>query len=147
MIENTINSLRHLCDIIPPLLDKIPEENFSKKPAPEKWSKKEILGHLIDSASNNHQRFVRVQFEEMPRIAYNQNDWNRASRYNQMDKSHLINFWAIYNRHLVEIISRIPRNDLERELEIHEEKPVTLGFVINDYLVHLEHHLHQLVDY
>ena len=147
MIEKTIQSLKFLCDRIPALLEAIPEEEFSKKPAPDKWSKKEILGHLIDSATNNHHRFIRVQFEDKPHIAYDQNEWNRASRYNEMDKSHLIAFWALYNRHLVEIISRIPEKDLERQLVIHELRPVTLGFIINDYIVHLEHHLHQLVEY
>ena len=147
MIEKTIKSLKFLCEKIPPLLDEIPEEEFSKKQAPEKWSKKEILGHLIDSATNNHQRIIRVQFEEKPHIAYNQDEWNRTSRYNEMDKSHLIRFWTLYNRHLIELLSRIPDKDLEKELVIHEPRSVTIGFVINDYIVHLEHHLHQLVQY
>lgn len=147
MKDKTIESLKYLCDTIPPLLEKIPEEEFSRKPAPGKWSKKEIIGHLIDSATNNHHRFVRVQFEDRPHITYDQNEWNRYSRYNEIDSSHLIRFWTIYNLHLIELLKRIPGKDLEREVVIHELRPVTLGFLISDYIVHLEHHLHQLVDY
>lgn len=147
MIEKTIKSLKFICDSIPPMLENISEEEFSKKTSPEKWSKKEILGHLIDSATNNHQRIVRVQFEEKPHIVYDQNEWNKVSRYNEMDKSHLIRFWTLYNLHLIELISRLTEKDLEKELVIHELRPVTIGFVINDYVVHLEHHLHQLVEY
>ena len=147
MIEKTIKSLQSLCERIPSLLEKISDEDFSEKPAPGKWSKKEILGHLIDSATNNHHRFVRTQFENKPFIAYDQNEWNRASRYHEMDKSHLIRFWTLYNLHLLEIMRRIPETDLERELMVHEKEPLKLGYVINDYLVHLEHHLHQLVEY
>lgn len=72
-------------EIIPPLLTAIGEPAFSTKPAPEKWSKKEIIGHLIDSATNNHQRFVRAQFEPTPQIYYDQNKWNEYSYYDRME--------------------------------------------------------------
>jgi hypothetical protein len=81
MINNSITRLAHLCEIIPPLLFAIGEPAFSSKPAPGKWSKKQIIGHLIDSATNNHQRFVRAQFETRPRIYYDQNKWNEYSYY------------------------------------------------------------------
>ena len=80
MIENIVDRLQYLCDAIPSLIKQIPEQEFSHKSAPGKWSKKEILGHLIDSATNNHQRFVRAQFEDTPFIIYDQDNWNAASR-------------------------------------------------------------------
>lgn len=73
MIETSIARLQILCDTIPDLLLNIDEIIFSEKPSNNKWSKKEIIGHLIDSAANNHQRFVRAQFEDLPSIAYDQN--------------------------------------------------------------------------
>lgn len=67
MIKETILRLQFLIDTIPSLLTEIDEVQFSNKPNFEKWSKKEIIGHLIDSATNNHQRFVRCQFENVPK--------------------------------------------------------------------------------
>ena len=147
MIEISIQRLQYLCATIPPLLSKIKEDDFSSKPSSDKWSKKEILGHLIDSAANNHQRFIRVQFEQVPTISYDQNNWNSCTRYNHMDSKHLISFWVAYNRHLVELIRLIPKDNLKRECNIGRETPVTLQWLIDDYVRHVEHHLKQIVEY
>jgi hypothetical protein len=146
MIEIAIKRLEHLCYIIPGRLAEINNDTFSFKPAPEKWSKKQILGHLIDSATNNHHRFVRVQFEDEPSIAYDQNKWNEFSFYQEQSKEQLITFWAAYNRQLIEILRNIPPDRLSRKCKVRENV-VTLDFLINDYVEHLEHHLHQLVEY
>jgi hypothetical protein len=147
MIDASLERLSHLIAVIPTILRRIGEEELARKPLLDKWSKKEILGHLIDSASNNHQRFIRVQFEDIPWIAYDQNQWNRASRYKNMECAHLISFWALYNKHLLEILRQIPCEALSRQCRIGQEQLVTLEFIINDYLRHLEHHLHQMADY
>ena len=145
MLSNTIERLTYLCNTIPALLKAIPGEEFSHRPAPDKWSKKEIIGHLIDSATNNHQRFVRVQFEDTPFIVYDQNKWNESSHYHDMDSSHIIDFWENYNRHLLELIKRIPANKLSRECRT--EALHTLQWLIEDYVAHIEHHLHQILSY
>lgn len=147
MIKASIHRLDYLCNTIPALLKAIKEKDLSYKPSPEKWSKKEILGHLIDSATNNHQRFVRVQFENTPSISYDQNNWNRHSHYNELSGEHLIAFWAIYNRHLLELIMRIPAENLQKESYTGGDKKVTLQWLIDDYVRHLEHHLRQIVEY
>ncbi len=147
MLKQTINRLQHLCDTFPNLLTAIPEKDFSYKPSENKWSKKEILGHLIDSATNNHQRFVRVQFEDVPAISYDQDKWNNHSYHNQTNSKLLIYFWAMYNRHLAELIKLIPDEKLTRECNTGEEKNVTLLWLIEDYVRHLEHHLKQIVNY
>jgi hypothetical protein len=144
--EQAANRLENLCQIIPELLAKIPLEAFENKPAPEKWSKKEILGHLIDSATNNHQRFVRTQFEAEPFIRYDQNRWIDASGYSKMDREHLIAFWRIYNQHLVLLIRQIPKENLSKTCCTGEETH-TIEWLIVDYVTHLEHHLKQLVVY
>ncbi|WP_257669810.1 DinB family protein [Parapedobacter tibetensis] len=145
MINDAINRLEYLCDIIPQLLHEISEEEFSTKPSPEKWSKKEILGHLIDSATNNHQRFVRVQFEDCPSIWYDQDNWVAYSRHQQVPKEQLIAFWASYNRYLAILLSHIPNENLQCTCRMRDGGVVTLNFLIDDYVAHLEHHLGQMV--
>lgn len=147
MTQATVERLQYLCGIISPLLESIQEEKFRAKPAPHKWSKKEILGHLIDSANNNHQRFVRIQFEDEPLITYDQDKWNNASHYNNIDSKHLIAFWNLYNQHLVELIKQIPDELLIRKCNVGDDDNVTLLWLIEDYLKHLEHHLRQIVEY
>ena len=147
MITQAIHRLKNLCDIIPPLLSEIDEQTFSHKHAPHKWSKKEILGHLIDSANNNHQRFVRARFEEAPTIFYIQDEWNKYGYYNQVESAKIIALWAAYNKYLAELISHIPEEALRRESKTDDGKSHTLEFLINDYVDHLEHHLKQIVNY
>ena len=143
---NSVEKLRFLCNIIPDFLYQIDENVFSNKEQNNKWSKKEILGHLIDSATNNHQRFVRVQFESDPEIVYDQVNWNRFSFYQQMDSRDLIKFWLTYNEHLVRLIENIPLESLNRNCSVAGNL-ITLQFLIDDYVVHLEHHLRQITSY
>ena len=147
MTKQSILRLTFLCETIPALLHKIPNEEFTFKLHPEKWSKLEILGHLIDSATNNHQRFIRSQFENNPTIIYDQDNWNKFNNYKYLLKDHLIKFWKLYNEHLLEVIKAIPEENLLRSCITNEDSPVTLGWLIDDYVVHLEHHLHQIVKY
>ena len=143
----SIERLRRLCEIIPPLLEQISDPEFLSKPSPEKWSKKEIIGHLIDSATNNHHRFVRGQFEKIPLITYDQNNWNQYGYYQQMESGRLISFWTAYNKHLLELIKRIPADKLSNTVDTGGDKSLSLEFLINDYVSHLEHHLRQVVTY
>ena len=147
MIQDSITRLSQLCDTIPSLINRIPDADFDYKPAPGKWSKKQILGHLIDSATNNHQRFIRIQFESEPKIGYDQDKWNLYSYYNHLDKDHVISFWEKYNRHLVEIIKRVPEHNLQLTSAYSDGSIKTLGWLIQDYVVHMEYHLCQIVDY
>jgi hypothetical protein len=68
MTKQVADRLGHFCDMVPEKIKALDKENLKVKPGPGKWSRQEILGHLIDSAANNHQRFIRVQFEEAPAI-------------------------------------------------------------------------------
>ncbi|HZV70333.1 MAG TPA: DinB family protein [Saprospiraceae bacterium] len=144
--EITLTQLQHLVDTIPGILNSIPEDEFSRKPSPDKWSKKEIIGHLIDSATNNHHRFVRAQFDENPIILYNQVLWNNHSYYQQMDGHHLISFWALYNQHIIELIKRIPPESMEKGCRMSDGEIYTLSWLFDDYVRHLEHHLRQIPD-
>jgi hypothetical protein len=145
MIQQAIARLEYACDTVPGLLRQIDEDNFSSKPAPDKWSKKEILGHLIDSATNNHQRFVRVQFEDTPHIVYKQDQWNAATHYNQLDSEFIISFWLLYNRFIIKLVKNIPPGNLARTCNIGGKANVTLEWLIADYADHMEHHLKQIL--
>ena len=147
MVKTAIQRLEYLCDYIPPLLSALTESEFSAMPQGMTWSRKQILGHLIDSASNNHQRFVRVQFEDVPLISYDQNKWNAHGYYHLLNGAELIPFWTSYNKHLAALAKNIPENFLQRQCKMGDQSLVTLGFLITDYVEHLEHHLGQIVSY
>lgn len=142
-----IDRLEKLINKIPDLLFQIDENEFCLKPSPDKWSKKEILGHLIDSATNNHQRFIRAQYEDKPLIVYEQNHWNKFNFYSEIESKQIIEFWTIYNKHLLEILKRIPNENLLKECKTNDGKMFTLEFFMNDYVEHLEYHLQQIISY
>jgi hypothetical protein len=146
MIEKAIDRLNFIIDKVPRILTEISEENMSAKAMPTKWSKKEIIGHLIDSATNNHQRFVRGQFEHTPEICYDQNKWNEFSFYQEIDSNQIISFWTIYNKQLLEIIRRISTENLKKQIKVGDNF-FTIEFLIVDYIKHLDHHLKQVIDY
>jgi hypothetical protein len=140
-------NIRDVVSAAKPLLLEISPEIASIKLRPEKWSKKEILGHLIDSAANNHQRFVRAAQNlaaDFP--PYNQNRWVEVQCYNKMEWRDLIELLFYYNTHLSKVIDFLPEEVLANPVNIGKEDPVTLEFIITDYLRHLKHHVAQLYE-
>jgi DinB superfamily len=110
------------------------------------WSRKQILGHLIDSALNNHQRFVRASLDgsyEGP--AYEQKGWVTMHGYDSMPWSTLLEHWRAQNDLLCEVVERIPEGRLEATCRVGNYPPVTLRFLVEDYLVHHSHHINQIV--
>ncbi|OJV14465.1 MAG: hypothetical protein BGO21_17230 [Dyadobacter sp. 50-39] len=146
-IYTAIDRLTWLCEYIPALIGAIPEAELAGKSTPEKWSKKEILGHLIDSAANNHQRFIRIQSEDEPVIFYNQNDWVGLSQHQVMDPAQLIATWKYYNLHLASIAKAISPENLGRYGIGRDGQKHTLKWYFDDYVDHMEHHLRQIVAY
>lgn len=121
-----------------------PGEGFARRPAPGKWSPKEELGHLIDSANNNHQRFVRGQFEDRPQIGYRQDDWVRSNKYQEMDPRLVIDMWVTYNTFLVSLMRMMDAAQYQREC-ISGSEPHTIGWLIVDYVDHVEHHVDRVL--
>jgi hypothetical protein len=146
-VITSINRLQELVSIIPAKLHALTDEDFSFKRDEQAWSKKKILGHLIDSAANNHHRFIRAQYLDVPVIFYNQDEWVRLNNYQQLHTRHIISLWTVYNQHLVEVIKAIPEEHLLKEANSGGENNYTLQWLIDDYVVHMEHHLKQLVVY
>lgn len=138
-------------------LESISIEDFRQSSAPGKWSKQQILGHLIDSAYNNHQRFLRA--EEQGNLVfwgYDQNAWVFKNAYQEREPQELIHTWATAHFHLSRLIAGLSPELLERTSQEHNfhqicmnrpiaEAAVNLSYLIWDYIHHLEHHLAQLI--
>lgn len=119
----------------------LPNE-VSFKASPDKWSKKEMLGHLIDSAANNHHRFVRAGYNAAADFPpYSQNEWVRIQKYDEAEWTDLTLLWSAYNLHLCRIIESLHEKAFSSPCNIGKEEPVSLEFVIKDYLRHLRHHM------
>jgi hypothetical protein len=126
----------------------VSEDESSRPVLPGGWSRKQLLGHLIDSASNNHQRFVRAVLNG-PLVfpGYEQESWSRVQFAQDELWSPLVMLWASYNRHLAHIINHLPEDKLDVVCSIGAGEPVTLQFLAEDYLRHLNHHLEQILPY
>jgi hypothetical protein len=133
------------------------EDEAAARRAEGKWSAKEVVGHLIDSAANNHQRFVRAQFQEtLVFPGYAQEDWVRAQGYADEPWPLLVNLWKSYNLHLAHVIGRAPAGERLRvraQHNLHEigfapvsaDEPATLEHLMRDYVGHLKNHLRQIL--
>lgn len=123
--------------------ETIYEEDWSSKISPEKWSKKEILGHLCDSAITNIRRFVVTQYKENENIVYDQNFWVKAQNYQNIPTQDVINFWKFLNFQIVHTVENIPDEALQRTCDTTKTDPrnFSLEFLIQDYLDHLQYHL------
>lgn len=134
----------------------IPEGHAAIPRAAGKWSAKQIVGHLIDSAAHNHQRFVRARFSnDLVCPGYDQEVWVEVQRYNDEPWSQLVQLWQQYNLHLCHVMSNIPvdlrtkpraRHNLDQIAwqTVSTSEPVTLEYFMQDYVAHLQHHLDQI---
>jgi hypothetical protein len=109
------------------------------------WTRKQIVGHLLDSAANNRQRFVRAAIEgEYTGPGYEQDAWVAAHGYAQQSWDDLLRWWRAEHELLVAIVDRIPQERLGALCRVGEGSPVTLQFLIEDYIQHQEHHFEQI---
>lgn len=126
-------------------LSSLSPEVAAHRPKPGAWSKKEELGHLIDSAINNYARIIRVQREEAPALpGYEQDAWVERQGYDDRHWAQLISLWSALNAHMLAAARRIPAGALARTCTIADGQPITLGFVIEDYVDHVVHHLEHI---
>jgi len=126
-------------------LRQLDERTTSARPRPGKWSKKEIIGHLIDSAANNHQRFIRLQLNNRIEIpGYDGDDWVRVQRYQDRPWADLIELWVGYNTQLASVIRNVDPAALRHVWHTPDGKDLDLEFLMRDYVVHLRHHLEQV---
>ena len=127
----------------------LPDKSLKFRPSEDAWSVKEITGHLIDSASNNHQRFVRLQlFEELTFPDYGQDNthWVRIQNYQERKWDELLGLWRFYNVQLAAIIRSVDPSCLDHVWQLDAENKVALFDLMTDYLRHLNDHLDQIAD-
>jgi uncharacterized damage-inducible protein DinB len=141
-----------------PRLQGLGAEQTAIRPAPGKWSPREVIGHLIDSASNNHQRFVRAEFQDgLVFDGYQQDCWVEVQQYQQAPWPELLTLWASFNRHLARVMTAAPPERRRRAHTAHNFdriafRPVpqgsaaTLEYFMEDYVLHLQHHLNHILD-
>ena len=139
-------------------LIKIGEEDAAKPRAEEHWSAKQVIGHLIDSAANNHARFVLAQLkDDLVFPGYDQDGWVKTNNYQEASWPHLVVLWRAYNLHLAHVMSSADKNKLKTQCTLHtlqeiafktvpKSEPVTLEYLMKDYVDHLNHHLAQIFD-
>jgi broad specificity phosphatase PhoE len=129
-----------------PLLSKLTNADTTVRPSAKKWSKKEILGHLMDSANNNHQRFVRATLHgSLTFPGYDQEPLVDLQKFSEMDWSFLVDLWASYNRFIAHVLSVLPADAALVVCNIGKNPPATLGWIALDYVEHLKHHLNQIL--
>ncbi|HKG45781.1 MAG TPA: DinB family protein [Pyrinomonadaceae bacterium] len=138
-------------------LRDIPGAQSRQKISPDEWAPIEVLGHLIDSAANNHQRFVRAQFtDDLVFPGYEQEQWVSSQNYRDESWPEVVQLWSSYNLHLLHVASVIPKEILTKPRARHtldqiafnladKNEPATLEYLIRDYVDHLRHHLNQIL--
>lgn len=134
-IEKFLNSTVHSVD-------------WEFKYSPEKWSGKEIIGHLIDSAQVNLQRFVRCTYQENFKLVYDQVEWVQAQHYQQAQLDELLSLWRLLNRQIIRVLENYPVDRLQAQCDNSktEQSLHTVEFLAQDYVEHLEHHLNQIIN-
>ncbi len=146
-MTEALSRFEELLRTVPKRLVDISDEDAAARRDPARWSKKELIGHLIDSAANNHQRFVRGQQED-PHAGqrYEQEFWVSSQSYNTESWPDLVNLWLLYNRHLLHVLKVMPKAVFPHVCRIGDYPPMTLEEVAIDYVVHMEGHLKELFD-
>jgi hypothetical protein len=145
VMKEVVERLEYLIEKLPVKVRVISEEQMATR-LTNMWSKKEILGHLCDSATNNHHRFIKVQFEKQPFVItpYAQNNWVEIQDYQSMSVDEVVSYWTSLNKHIVKVVSRTPIDKIAYLCETGENQTITLSELILDYLRHLEHHIMQI---
>src|SRR3954470_15448956 len=148
--------LRRAVDEATPRLMALSDADAKRRPRPGKWSPAEIIGHLIDSASNNHQRFVRAQFQnDLVFPGYDQDAWVLFQAYGDAHWVELVTLWKTFNIQIARIMENSPESVRKSPRSKHNldklawqpvpaDKPATLDYFMNDYVGHLKHHLTQI---
>jgi hypothetical protein len=145
-LQTAIQHLEKHIQEVPERFSQFSADTVLQKPAPGKWSKQEILGHLIDSAINNLKRFTDTQYFPQPYtvIRYNQDELVIINRYQQLPLEYLLKLWSVLNQQVVHVISTIPADKLAYTVIIPSGDHKTLEWIAIDYVEHMEHHLKQI---
>ena len=146
-MKKIIEELSEIVDTYADKIASIRETEFSAKPLPNKWSKKEVLGHLIDSAHNNLRRFICGQYESNPKIIYDQDFWVRSNDYQHKGSGDVIASWKLINGQICCVLKSMPSPNHARTCDTGREvvQLRSLEWLAEDYVKHLKHHLNQII--
>lgn len=137
--------LRNIVTLCTPMLQSKSREEATRPPSPGKWSAIQIVGHLIDSASNNQYKFVHgMSSKKSECIAYQQNTWVDTQSHQTANWQTMVALWSAYNQHLAHVIEQVQPESHENQLTIGGAGPFTLAFIMRDYVEHTKHHLLQI---
>ncbi|HVW94879.1 MAG TPA: DinB family protein [Mucilaginibacter sp.] len=136
-IQNIVN------EVISADIDNI---DWESKSSPGKWSAKQIIGHLTDSAMINLQRFVRCTYEENFRLTYEQDEWVAAQHYQEADITDLLTLWRALNMQISRILYDYPADRVMAKCDNSKTEPAlhTVASLAEDYVRHMEHHISQI---
>ena len=156
-MDQWLDDFKHTIEMAAPRLMQISEMHSEQPRAEDHWSSKQIIGHLIDSAANNHARFVLGQLkDDLVFPGYDQNGWVRANHYQQAPWPQLVDLWRAYNLHLHHVMAHAWKEKMTTPCTLHtlqeiafktvpQSEAVTLEYLMRDYVVHLKHHLAQIL--
>jgi len=146
-MEKTIDELQEIVTAYAAKIKAIGSYEFNAKPNPNKWSKKEVLGHLVDSAQNNLRRFIVGQYEHEPHIVYDQDFWVSANNYQHQPDEEVIELWKLLNGQIAATLKKMPVENYHRNCNTGKALPShhSLQWLAEDYVKHLKHHLNQII--
>ena len=147
-MEKTIKEILETVDAFSRKIAMIPEVELSAKSSPAKWSKKEVLGHLIDSAHNNLRRFICGQYESSPpKIIYEQDFWVRANDYEHKQSGDVISSWKLINGQICSVLQAMHKSNYARTCDTGNGAVQlrSLEWLAEDYVKHMKHHLNQII--
>jgi len=155
-MKDVLEDFRRTIEEAAARLGALDEAEARRTRGADAWTPKEIIGHLIDSAANNHARFVRAQStDDLVFPGYEQDEWVRAQRYNEESWPLLVELWKHYNLHLLHVMACAPEETLRQPRPRHTldpiawqtvdaNQPATLEYLMTDYVGHLKSHLRQI---
>ena len=147
-MNSTISRLNQLITKGEAYLKTTHRQKLAAKPKPTQWSKKEILGHLIDSARYNLRRFteIHVKSNMYQIVDYEQDELVLVNDYQRAEPKDLTMLWVSLNKQIIHVIKQQNEKTLQIQAKLPNQKTTNLLFLINDYLEHMEHHVKQIVD-
>lgn len=147
-MNSTISRINQILEIGESYLIKTHRQLLAAKPKPKKWSKKEILGHLIDSALYNLRRFTEIHIKPSPYqiVDYEQDELVLVNDYHRAEPKDLTMLWVGLNKQIIHVINQQTEKTLQKQAKLPNQKTTSLLFLINDYIEHLEHHIKQIIE-
>src|SRR5450755_3745727 len=148
-MDQWLEDFKQTIEAATPRLLQLSESQSEAALSAEGWSSKQTIGHLVDSAANNHSRFVLAQLkDDLLFPGYEQDGWVRVQQYQNASWAQLVELWRAYNFHLLHVMSCTPPDKLTNRCTQHslqtiafktvsESEPVTLEYLMKDYVVHL----------